>query len=77
MNYVAIVIHFYYYVLKTVWASHVVLVVKNPPASAGDIRDAALIPGFGRSPAGEHGNPLHYSRLENPHGQSNLVDYSP
>ena len=40
--------------------------VKNPPASAGDIRDASLIPGSGRSPGGGHGNPLQYSCLENP-----------
>ena len=40
--------------------------VKNPPASAGDIRDVASIPGSGRSPAGGHGNPLQYSFLENP-----------
>ena len=44
----------------------VALVVKNPPASAGDIRDAGSIPGSGRSPGGEHGNPLQYSCLENP-----------
>jgi len=44
----------------------VVLVVKNPPANAGDIRDAGLTPGLGRSPGGGHGNPLHYSCLENP-----------
>ena len=31
-----------------------VLVVKSPPASAGDIRDAGLIPGSGRSPGGGH-----------------------
>ena len=47
-------------------ASQVALVVKNPPANAGDIRDAGLIPGLGRSPGGEHGNPLQYSCLENP-----------
>ena len=34
-------------------------VVKNPSASAGDIGDAGSIPGLGRSPGGEHGNPLH------------------
>ena len=45
-------------------ASQVALVVKNP-ASAGDIRDMGLIPGSGRSPGGEHGNPLLYSCLEN------------
>ena len=42
------------------------LVVKNPPANAGDMRDMGLIPGLGRSPGGEHGNPLQYSCLENP-----------
>ena len=39
---------------------------KEPPANAGDIRDAGLIPGSGRSPGGKHGNPLQYSCLENP-----------
>ena len=48
------------------WASHVVLVVKNPPANAGDIRDACLISALGRSPGGGHSNPLQYSCLENP-----------
>ena len=48
------------------WASQVELVVKNPPANAGDTRDAGLIPGLGRSPGGGHGCPLHYSCLENP-----------
>ena len=43
--------------------------VKNAPANAGDIRDAGLIPGLGRSPGGVQGNPLQYSCLENPHGQ--------
>ena len=46
-------------------ASQVVLVVKKLPANAGDIRDAVLIPGLGRSPGGGHGNPLQYSCLEN------------
>ena len=40
------------------WASQVVLVVKNPPANAGDIRDTGSIPGSGRSPTVENGNPL-------------------
>ena len=48
------------------WASHMVLVVKNPPANAGDIRDMDSIPGLGRSPGGGHGNLLQYSCLENP-----------
>ena len=48
------------------WDSQVVLVVKNLAANAGDIRDSGLIPGSGRSPRGEHGNPLQCSCLENP-----------
>ena len=42
------------------------LVVKNPPANPGDVRDLGLIPGSGRSPGGGHGSCLEYSRLENP-----------
>ena len=45
-------------------ASQGVLVVKNLPASAGDIGDMVLIPGLGRSPGGGHGNSFQYSRLE-------------
>ena len=44
----------------------VALVVKNPPANAGDVRDVGLIPGLGRSSGGDHGNPPQYSCLENP-----------
>ena len=44
----------------------IVLVVKNPSADAGDIRDAGSIPGLGRSLGGGHGNPLQCSCLENP-----------
>ena len=47
-------------------ASQVALVVKNPPASAGDARDEGLIPGSGRSPGEGHREPLQYSYLENP-----------
>ena len=39
---------------------------KSPLASAGDIRDVGLVPGWGRSPGGGNGNPLQYSCLENP-----------
>ena len=42
------------------------LMVKNPPANAGDIGDMGSIPGLGKSPGGGHGNPLQYSCLENP-----------
>ena len=47
-------------------ASQVLLVVKNSPANAGDIRDTGLIPGLGRSPRGGFSNPLQFSCLENP-----------
>ena len=49
------------YVFKR--ASQMALVVKNPPANAGDTRDAGSIPGLGRSPVGGDGNPLQYSYL--------------
>ena len=39
-------------------ASQVALVVKNLPASAGDVRDVCSIPGLGRSPGGGNGNPF-------------------
>ena len=42
------------------------LVVKNPFASSGDVRDVSSSPGLGRFPGEGHGNPLQYSRLENP-----------
>ena len=50
-------------------ASQVVLVIKNLPANAGDVRDTGSIPELGRSPGGEHGKKAH--------GQRSLVDYSP
>ena len=46
-------------------ASLVAQLVKNLPASAGDIRDMDLIPGSGRPPGEGNGNPLQYSCLEN------------
>ena len=50
----------------TTVVSQVVLVVKNLPANAGDVRDTGSISVLGRSPGGAHGNPLQYSCLENP-----------
>ena len=47
-------------------ASQVVLVERNSPANAGDIRDVGSIPGWWRSPEGGHGNPLQCSCLERP-----------
>ena len=52
------------------------LVIKNPSANTEDIRDEGLIPGSGRSPGGENGNPLQNSCLENPHAQRSLAGYS-
>ena len=58
-------------------ASQVVLVIKNPPANAGDIRDTGSI--LGQEEPLEEGmaNPLQCSCLENPHGQRSLVGYNP
>ena len=60
-------------IIKTSWAAggiqweyQVALVVKSPPANAGDIRDASSIPELGRSSGEGNGNTLQYSRLENP-----------
>ena len=46
-------------------ASQVVLVVKNSPVNARDIRDVGLLPGLGRSPERGHGNSFQYSCLQN------------
>ena len=48
---------------------------KNPPANAGDVRDAGLIPRSGKSPGGGHGNPPQYSCLD-PHDPGNPLQYS-
>ena len=47
------------------WASEVVLLVKNPRANAGDVRNAGSIPGLGRSTGVGNGSPPQYSCLEN------------
>ena len=51
---------------SAIGASQVALVVKNPPAGAGDAGDAGLSPGLGRSPGEGNGNTLQCSCLENP-----------
>ena len=53
-----------------------VLVVKNLPANSGDLRAAGSIPGWGRSPAGGHGNSLSILPRKS-HGQRSLVGYGP
>ena len=47
---------------------------KESSCNAGDL---GSIPGSGRSPGGGHSNLIHYSYLENPHGQKSLGGYSP
>ena len=49
-----------------IYASQVTVVVKNPPANVGDLRDMSSVPGLGRSPGEGYGNPVQYSCLENP-----------
>ena len=56
------------------WASLVALVVKNPPANAGDLGDMGSIPQSGRSPGGGHGHPLMSGESR---GQRSLEDSSP
>ena len=52
------------------------LVVKNPPANAGDIRDASSIPGFGRLPWRRAWQPTPVFLPGVFHGQRSLVGYS-
>ena len=54
-------------------ACQVVLVIKDPPASAGDIRDVGLIPGSGRSPEAPRFSILAWRS----HGHRSLVDSGP
>ena len=55
-----------------VGVSLVALVVKNPPANAGDVRDTGSIPGSGKSPEGGHGNSLQLFLPGESHGQRSL-----
>ena len=56
-------------------ASQATLVVQNPPAGAGGVKDMGLIPGLGRSPRGGQPSPL-FLPAES-HGQKSLAGYSP
>ena len=47
--------------------------VKNPPCNAGNLKDAGLIPGWGRSPGEGNGNPLPVFLPGKSHGQRNLA----
>ena len=46
-------------------SSQVALVIKNPPANAGDAKGSGSIPGSGRCPGERNGYPFQYSCLEN------------
>ena len=50
--------------------------VKSPPANAGDIRDEGSIPGLGRCPGAEYGQPTPVFLPGESHGQRSLVGYS-
>ena len=52
--------------IVTLCTCFAVLVVKNPLANVGDVRDMGSIPGLERLPQGENGNQLQYCGLENP-----------
>ena len=54
------------YAHTLIWASQVALVVKNPLANAGDMRNMGSVPESGRFPGGGNGNPLQNSCLGNP-----------
>ena len=51
--------------------------VAQSTCSVEDTKDVGSIPESGRSPGREHGNPLHYSCMENPMDKRSLVGYSP
>ena len=55
--------------LPSIQNGQVALAVKNPPANAGESRDADSTQESGRPPGGGNGNPLQYSCLENPMGR--------
>ena len=59
------------------WASHVVLVVKNPAANAGDVRDVGSVPGMGRFPWRGAWQPSPVFLPGESHGQRSLAGHSP
>ena len=75
-DYAGLQIHIYVCVHKY-GASQVTLLVKNPPANAGDMRYVGSSPELRRCPGGGHDNALQYSCLENSHEQRSLSGYSP
>ena len=68
--------HWLYRLYHRLRASQVALVVKNPPANAGDVRDTGLIPGSGRSPGGGAWQPTPIFLPGESPGQRSLAGYS-
>ena len=58
-------------------ASHMAIVVKNPPDNAGDVRDTSLIPGSGKIPWRRAGKPTPVFLPGEFHGQRSLAGYRP
>ena len=54
-------------------ASQMTLVVKNPPANAGDTGAVGSMPGSGRSPGGENDNTLQFFLPKESHEQKSLM----
>ena len=63
--------------MNNIAASQAVLVLKNPPANAGDIRNVGLIPGSGRSPGEGNGKPTPVFLPGESHEQRSLAGDSP
>ena len=59
------------------WAFEQRLFGSDGKLSARNVGDPGLIPGSGRSPGEENGNPLQYSCLENPMDRGAWASYSP
>ena len=79
INIISLNSHLKRLIYSKIGASQVEGVVKNPPATAGDIRDrdAGLMSGPRRSPGKGHGDLLQYSCLENSMDKRSLEGYSP
>ena len=58
-------------------AFQVALVVKNPPANAGGLRDLGFDPWIGKIPWRRAWQPIPVFLLGEFHGQRSLVSYSP
>ena len=71
--------YFFFFFLDSVykWASQVVLMVKNPPAHAGDIKDVSWIPELRKIPCRRAWQRTTVFLPGESHGQRSLVGYGP